>query len=186
MIILLLLLLLSVAGVVAALLVPTLGDLMLVAVPSALASLYLLIRGWAGKPGGKHPIVLDGSNVMHWKDDTPRLETLREVTDRLTALGFTPGVIFDANAGYKLDGKFQGEKDLARRLGLPRDRVMVVDKGNPADPIILTVARDLGARVVSNDRFRDWVEDFPELSEPDRVIRGGYRDGRLWLDVDGH
>ena len=61
---------------------------------------------------------------------------------------------------------------------------MVVDKGNPADPILLSAARDLGARVVSNDRFRDWRENHPELGNPGHLIRGGYRDGRLWLDIE--
>ena len=40
---------------------------------------------------------------------------------------------------------------------MPGNAVMVAPKGQPADPHILFVARDLGARIVSNDRFRDWA-----------------------------
>jgi hypothetical protein len=59
----------------------------------------------------------------------------------------------------------------------------VVNKGNPADPTILAAARDLKARIVSNDRYRDWTESHPEVAKPGHVIRGGYRDGNLWLDL---
>jgi hypothetical protein len=33
---------------------------------------------------------------------------------------------------------------MGRALGLPKDRVMVLPKGVPADPYILTSARDFG------------------------------------------
>ncbi len=61
---------------------------------------------------------------------------------------------------------------------------MVVAKGSPADPAIPTVARDLDARVVSNDHFRDWVGDFPEIGNKGFLIRGGFRSGKLTLDLD--
>jgi hypothetical protein len=128
-------------------------------------------------------IVVDGSNVMHWQDETPRIATVQAVVQELTRRGFAPGVVFDANAGYKLEGRYLGPRDLARRLGLPEDQVMVVPKGTPADPWLLSAARQFGARVVSRDRFRDWAADHPEVNQPGFLIRGGYRDsGALWLD----
>lgn len=36
--------------------------------------------------------------------------------------------------------------------------------------------------MVSNDRYRDWAGEYPELTRPGQLIRGGYRDGALWLD----
>ena len=36
---------------------------------------------------------------------------------------------------------------------------------------------------VTNDRFRDWADVHPEVREPGHLIRGGYRDGVLWLDA---
>ncbi|MCU0912684.1 MAG: hypothetical protein MUE98_15560, partial [Rhodobacteraceae bacterium] len=41
----------------------------------------------------------------------------------------------------------------------------------------------LGAQIVTNDRFRDWVERFPEVRQPGHLVRGNYRDGALWLDL---
>ena len=37
---------------------------------------------------------------------------------------------------------------------------------------------------MTNDRYRDWAEAHPELSAPGYLIRGGYRAGKLWLDLD--
>ena len=208
----LVLLLMSLGGIWFGIIRPDLADLSLVAVPSALASLILLLReairqgrspdetepDWpSGKitrparkiiwPGSQAPppapnwIVVDGSNVMYWKDNTPRIETVREVLAELAALGFTAGVVFDANAGYLISGRYEHHGSIGRMVGLPEDRVMVVPRGEPADATVLASARDLRARIVTNDRYRDWAEQHPEVRTPGHLIRGGYRDGALWL-----
>jgi hypothetical protein len=41
--------------------------------------------------------------------------------------------------------------------------------GTDADYFILSFARELNARIVSNDRFRDRLKDFPDA--PGRLIR---------------
>jgi hypothetical protein len=127
-------------------------------------------------------ILVDGSNVMFWRDNEPDLATLKTVIGHLGAQGYDAGVVFDANVGYKLEGRFRGNLPMARKLGLKPAQVVVVDKGEPADRTILSVARDLNARILSNDRFRDWQDSFPEVTEPGRVLRGGYRDGEFWTD----
>ncbi len=167
-----------------------LSDLMLFALILGLASLILLIKAAiapreaprADKAAPKPWIVVDGSNVMHWRDNTPQIETVRAVVHELTMRGYRPGAVFDANAGYKIGDTYLGEWELGRMVGLPRDRVFVVPKGTQADPYLLASARDLGARVVTNDRFRDWRDAHPEVLEPGFLIRGGYRDGMLWLE----
>ncbi len=196
------LLLMSLLGMAAAWSVP---DLALLAGLSALASLVLLLLAWRRKPEARPDaaqpskglfrkrrpkqaekwIVVDGSNVMYWNDNTPKLETVLAVVQQLVALGYAPGVMFDANAGHLLDGRYMHDGAMGKELGLPKERVMVVPKGVPADPYILTAARDLGARIVTNDRYRDWWGDHPEAAEPGHLIKGGYRDGALWLDMNG-
>ncbi|TVP72110.1 MAG: hypothetical protein EA339_07645 [Rhodobacteraceae bacterium] len=128
-------------------------------------------------------VVLDGSNVMHWKDGKPDLQPVRDVIADLAQRGYRAGVVFDANAGYKLEGRYRHHQVLARQLGLPQNRVMVVNKGEVADEMVLRVAQDFGARVVSNDRFRDWRDDFPQVAEPGFLISGRYRQGALQLDL---
>lgn len=147
------------------------------------ACVTLLQRLFGSKAAERAVVVLDGSNIMHWRNGEPDLATVADVVRSLTRHGFSPGVVFDANAGYKLDGRYQHHPVLARKLGLPEDRVMVVNKGEIADAMILRVAQDFGARVVSNDRFRDWAGQFPQVQEPGFLISGGYRKGALQLDL---
>jgi hypothetical protein len=183
------LLVFSLAGIAVSLSLPGLSDLMLLAAPCALASLFLLLRAYSRRTKGSRQstqkmIVVDGSNVLHWKDGTPQIDSLREVVQHLTSLGFAPGVVFDANAGHLTTGKYQHHRAMGKLLGLPEDRVMVVNKGTPADPTILAAARDLGARIVTNDRYLDWADAHPEVREPGHLIRGGFRAGQVWLNLD--
>lgn len=129
----------------------------------------------------RQTILIDGSNVIYWMDNTPQLAPLLQVVHDLSRRGMKPGVVFDANVGYKLMGKFLGERDLSRLLSLPRDQILVVPKGSQADPFLLETARDLKARIVTNDRYRDWTDRFPDVAQPDKLIRGEIRDGRVWL-----
>lgn len=136
-----------------------------------------------GEKAGERVVILDGSNIMHWRDGEPDLGTVCHVLRQLEQQGFNAGVVFDANAGYKLDGRYQHHPALARKLGLPRDRVLVVNRGEVADGMILRVAQDMGARVVSNDRFRDWADQFPQVRRPGFLISGSFREGALHLDL---
>lgn len=130
----------------------------------------------------RRTIVIDGSNVLHWKDNIPQIATVRQVVDWLIDQGFAPGVVFDATVGYKIDDRYRDDAAMAAYLGLAVDRVLVVPKGTQADPVLLATARDLGAPIVTNDRFRDWAVAHPEVRTPGHLIRGGYQDGTLWLD----
>lgn len=138
-------------------------------------------KRFGAKPAGPH-VVIDGSNVMHWNGEVPQLDTLRDVIAALRVQGYQTGVIFDANAGYKFGDHYLDDRHFAKLLNLSNERVLVVAKGAPADPTILSAARDLGAKVISNDRFRDWAGDYPEVARSGHVVRGGYRAGKLWLD----
>ena len=129
----------------------------------------------------KTAILIDGSNVMHWLDEKPQLKPLVQVVRALQSQGYTPGVVFDANAGHKLVGRFLNGADFATMLSLPRSQVLVVPRGTQADPVLLDSANEFGARIVTNDRFRDWAEAHPKVLEPGFLIRGGMRDGKLWL-----
>ena len=153
----------------------------LVGLIAILRAVIFLVRRRVAAP--KRRIIVDGSNVMHWKDETPQIATVAAVVRLLQQRGFEPGVVFDANAGYKLAGRHMNDRHLGNLLGLPADQILVVPKGTQADPFILSAAREFGAPVVSRDRFRDWAADHPEVNEPGFLIRGGYHgSGELWLD----
>jgi len=160
---------------------PDFSDLALLAAVFGLAGAYLLTRHLLRRR--REWIVVDGSNVLHWRDNQPKLETLQEVLAVLKAQGFVPGVVFDANAGHLIANRYLHDRAFGKLLGLPDNQIIVVPRGTPADPTVLAAARDFGARIVSNDRFRDWAAAHPEIGEPGHLVQGGYRDDKLWLDL---
>uniref|UniRef100_UPI003561B681 NYN domain-containing protein n=1 Tax=Puniceibacterium confluentis TaxID=1958944 RepID=UPI003561B681 len=175
----------SVAGILAALSLPGWSDLLLLAGPGAIASLILLVRARWPRIVRARPradwVVVDGSNVMYWKDETPSLATVRKVVQHLRSEGLACRVFFDANVGYLVSGRYLNDRDLSRLLGVRRNRITVVPKGTPADPEILSEARKLGARVITNDRYRDWITAHPEIRTKGHLVQGEFRHGRLWL-----
>lgn len=48
--------------------------------------------------------------------------------------------------------------------------------------VFQAAAWELKVKIVTNDRYRDWVQDFPEVQSPGQLVRGGYRPSALWLD----
>lgn len=128
--------------------------------------------------------IIDGSNLIYWRDQHCSLQPVQEAIAILRKAGFRPCVIFDANAGYLVADRYLDGGAFAKRLGLSEQNAHVVPRGQPADPFILQLARESGGIVVSRDRFRDWKEAFSDETKPERVVRGGYRDGVLALDLD--
>ncbi|EYD78168.1 hypothetical protein Rumeso_00261 [Rubellimicrobium mesophilum DSM 19309] len=154
------------------------------AVGSGLAG-RLIGRGLRRLFGRRRPvIVVDGSNVMHWQDDVPTLGAVEMVLAELSARGFAPHVFFDANVGYKLVGRHVEAADLARALALPRSRIFVAPSRTPADPLLIAHALRIQARIVSNDRFRDWREDFPALGDKGVLVPGRLQAGRVELRME--
>lgn len=136
----------------------------------AFAAALLLIRA-ALRPR-RARIVVDGSNVLHWRDGNPDLATVARVVEALKKQGLEPVVWFDANVGYKVGNRYLGPGPLSRALGLAERYVFVAPKGTPADPLLLHGASRLNARVVTNDRFRDGAGDYPRVNEPGFLMRG--------------
>ncbi len=146
----------------------------------AAACLALVFLGlWFGRSGTRadpvSPIVVDGSNVMHWGTGAANFTSLRLVLDDLIARGLTPIVYFDANVGYKLLDTHIDAPDLARLLSLPRSQVTIVASGTPADPVLIERAIALRAQVVSNDRFMDWRAAYPVLRGKGFLVKGRLR-----------
>ncbi len=105
--------LISLAGVGIAFIAPGARDLLLLAGPCALASLWLLLRASASpqarsrprlhdpdqpgtrRPRGaaliRHPIVIDGSNVLYWKENIPDIGALIQ-----------PGLITEQNQNRQI------------------------------------------------------------------------------------
>ncbi|PUB10716.1 NYN domain-containing protein [Yoonia sediminilitoris] len=127
-----------------------------------------------------NPVIVDGSNVMHWGGD-PSIKVLTRVLQELQARGYTPLVFFDANVGYKLFDRHVAPKELARHLDLPPDQVTLAPSGTAADEILLDRAVADGLRVVTNDRFLDWKQKFPKVGEKGFLVKGKWQQGSVIL-----
>ena len=151
---------------------------------ASIAALVLLLRAALSRTPRKAApwVVIDGSNVMHWRNETPSLQPLLKVVGAVEKAGYRPMIWFDANVGYKLSDHYMGEAELSQALSLARSQIRMAPRGTPADALLLRHAAELGTGVVSNDRFRDWAADFPSVTEAGVLVRGAWVDGDVRLD----
>jgi hypothetical protein len=121
-------------------------------------------------------LILDGSNVATETD-----LQMRKVTKLKTLLSCKraieneyPGhelIIFvDANFKFALEDQelkqfeeLEVSKEITRTPG-----------GVEADSVILKIAKRNNARIITGDRYRDWVKSYPIISEPGRIIAPTY------------
>lgn len=107
---------------------------------------------------------MDGSNVAHATEGAAaRLANIVLMREKLAEKGFEPVLVVDAALRHQIDDRAGYEKLVEA------GEVRQAPAGTDADYFILSFARELGARVVSNDRFRDRMHEFKDLSR--RFIR---------------
>jgi hypothetical protein len=108
--------------------------------------------------------IVDGSNVAHSSEGgSARVNNIRLVMARLIEEGYEPVVVADAALRHQVDDKAGYERMVEDGI------IKQAPAGTDADYFILSFARELDAVVVSNDRFKDRLEAFPEARE--HVIR---------------
>ena len=117
-----------------------------------------------GRQGALPVVLVDGSNVAHSSEaEQPSLADIVAVCNKLRSEGLEPVVVVDAALRHQIDDR-KGYERLVED-GLIRQ----APAGTDADYFILSFARELEAKIVSNDRFRDRLESFPDAR--DRIIR---------------
>jgi hypothetical protein len=119
--------------------------------------------------------IVDGSNVAYGTTgDQPRIENIRLVRQKLEAEGYRPVVVVDAALRHHIDDPGAFERMLEE------GKIQQAPAGTDADYFILSVAKDKDAYVVSNDRFRDREDAFPDATR--RVIRFMIVEGDVVLE----
>ncbi len=108
-------------------------------------------------------VIVDGSNVAHSTEGPPLVSNLLAIREKLVEEGLEPIIVADAALRHQIDDARAYEKMIDDGL------VRQAPAGTDADYFILSFARELNASIVSNDRFRDRLKQFPEAR--DRVIR---------------
>jgi hypothetical protein len=108
--------------------------------------------------------LVDGSNVAHSSEgEKARLQNIRLVVARLEKDGLEPIVVADAALRHQIDEQTRYEELI------DQGEIRQAPAGTDADWFILSFARELDAYIVSNDRFRDRQDSFPEARH--RMIR---------------
>ncbi len=176
--------LISASGVATGLLLPgsvAAGWVLLAGAVSA-AALFLLLQRWLA---ARRPpwIVVDDSNVMHGSGGQPSLGAVAAVMSDLSSRGYRRVAWFDANVGHELANRYMAPHHLAAQLDVPARQIFVAPKAMQADRLLLSGAAVLQARVVSNDRFRDWTDSHPQVAAPGFLMRGSLADGRVALEL---
>ena len=121
---------------------------------------------------GKEVVVIDGANVAYEERSAggkPKLSNLLRVRSELEGRGLEAVIIVDASLKYDIDDQSQLETLIQSQ------QVRQVPAGTDADYFIIQLADQLGARVVTNDRYRDYLEQYPWVSDrrlPYMIVKG--------------
>jgi len=114
--------------------------------------------------GESNIVLVDGSNVAHSTEgERPQLANIIAVRRKLADEGREPIVVVDASLRHQIDDRAGYEQLVDDGI------VRQAPAGTDADYFLLSFARELDARIVSNDRFRDRIKQFPESI--DRLVR---------------
>jgi hypothetical protein len=116
------------------------------------------------EPAAGKVAIVDGANVAHSGEaDPPRLGHIKLICRKLEEEGFRAIVLVDAALRHRIDDS--GEYERMVEAG----EIRQAPAGTDADYFILSFAKEMDAAIVSNDRFRDSGNTFPEAR--DRIIR---------------
>jgi hypothetical protein len=120
----------------------------------------------------KPVLILDGSNVATETGvDRRKVAKLKTLLSCKRAIeNEYPGhelIIFvDATFKFALE-----TQDLPQFEEMERNKVLTRTPGGvEADSVILKTAKKNNAKIITSDRYRDWVKSYPIISEPGRII----------------
>lgn len=103
-------------------------------------------------------VLVDGSNVAHSSEgEAARLANIIAVRDKLIEEGLDPIIVVDAALRHQIDDEAGYE-----RL-VDGGTIRQAPAGTDADYFLLEFAEEFDASIVTNDRFRDRIEKYPEL-----------------------
>ena len=116
---------------------------------------------------GKKNVIVDGNNVAYHLAPTgkPRVANLVLARQSLVTSGYRPVIVVSAALIHKID-----KPDKLREM-IDFGYIIEAPRGKNDDLIIIQTAQRSNADIVSNDRFLDWQEGFPWISDRLRRYR---------------
>ena len=106
-------------------------------------------------------IIIDAANVAHFKkgkEATPSLDHVLKAIESLKDLGYKPYAIADASLRHEID-----KKEEFNTL-LEEGKIQQVPAGTTADHFILNMAYEEDAKILSNDIFREYNDEFKDIA----------------------
>lgn len=119
-------------------------------------------------------VMVDAANVAHFgrkKDAKPSLEYIIKATKALEKLGYEPILVADASLRHEID-----QKEEFNQL-LDKDEIQQVPSGTTADHFILKMAEEEDAKILSNDIFREFNDEFQDIAS--RRIPYSFKNGEI-------
>jgi hypothetical protein len=119
----------------------------------------------------KPPIVVDGSNIAYLQtsDGKPTVDAIERVRGELEKMGYRPIVIVDAALWHHVD-----DPDRLNSL-IDEGVINQAPAGTDADVFLLETARREHSKIVTDDRYRDHQDRFPDpdsLRSPVMIVDG--------------
>src|SRR5689334_5755670 len=120
----------------------------------------------------KEVVVIDGANVAYEERSAggkPKLSNLLKVRNELEERGLEAVIIVDASLKYDIDDQTQLETLIQSQ------QVRQVPAGTDADYFIIQFSEEFNARVVTNDRSKDYLDDYPWITDrrlPYMIVKG--------------
>lgn len=119
-------------------------------------------------------VIIDASNVAHFgkgKDGQPSLDNILKAVEALKGLGYEPFAIADAPLRHEIDKK----EDFIKLL--EEEEIQQVPSGTTADHFILKIAYEENAKILSNDVFREYNDEFKDIAS--KRIPYSMKDGKI-------
>lgn len=119
-------------------------------------------------------VIIDASNVAHFRkgaDEKPNLKNILSSDEALKKLGYETIIIADASLRHEID-----EKESFNQL-LDEGKIQQVPSGTNADHYILKLAEEENAKILSNDVFREFSDEFQDISS--RRIPYSLKEGEI-------
>lgn len=119
-------------------------------------------------------VIIDAANVAHFKkgrESKPRLIHVLKAIESLKNLGYKPYTIADASLRHEIDKK----KEFNTLL--EEGKIHQVPAGTAADHFILKIAYEEDAKILSNDLFREYNDEFNDITS--KRIPYNVKDGQI-------
>jgi Zc3h12a-like Ribonuclease NYN domain len=104
-------------------------------------------------------VIVDAANVAHHgkMEGKPSLDRIIQAVGALEKMGYQPVLIADASLRHEID-----QKDEYMSL-VDGGKIQEVPAGTAADHHILKIAEEEDAKILSNDVFREYTDEFQDI-----------------------